>query len=475
MLNIHEYPKAEKVFSFFEQISAIPHGSTNTDKIADYLVRFAKERGLFVYRDAANNVLIRKPASNGRESRPTVILQGHTDMVAQKKPDSPIDMNEEGLTLYRDGDFLRAKDTTLGGDDGVAVAYELALLDDPNAEHPELEALFTSDEEIGLIGADLFDASVLRGKIMLNLDSDNEGVFTVGCAGGIRVDIRLPIRRDTPAKGAFSLKITGLKGGHSGAEIDKGRANAIKLGVELLRAIGKVRPISLTSGSADNAIPREFLVVFAREGEDAPAVIEAEIRKLTEKYKASEPDIAVFCESVSCDEPPMDEASSDAVLDLLDREPNGVTAMSRELPGLVETSLNIGILKTEKDTACAAIALRSAKDAEKNKLLEKVEKIAHGVGATTSSWGDYPAWEYHKDSRLQTLARDLYFRMSGKEATIMATHGGLECGIFSNRIEGLDCISLGPDNFDIHTTEEHLSISSTARVYEFLKQLLKEI
>ena len=288
MIDIHDFPDLSSPLRFFEEISAIPHGSGNCSAIADYLVSFAKERSLTHMRDAADNVIIKKPATEGYEDRPTVIIQGHTDMVAEKLATLAKDMKTEGLELVRDGDFLRAVGTTLGGDDGIAVAYALALLDSDDIPHPALEALFTSDEEIGLLGASAVDPAWLDGRIMINVDSDEEGVFTVGCAGGVRVDIALDVKSATCDTPAYSLSVSGLLGGHSGIEIDKNRSNAIKLTAELLSTVEGARLVKLEGGNADNAIPRDAYAVFTAPSLDKES-FKAAADKTVALLQASEP------------------------------------------------------------------------------------------------------------------------------------------------------------------------------------------
>ena len=478
MLNILELEggrRAERVFCFFEEISRIPHGSGNTAAIADYLVAFAKERGLYSVRDGANNVIIRKPATEGYEARPTVILQGHTDMVADATAESGKDLTCDALDLYVDGDFLRAKGTTLGGDDGIAVAYALAILDSSDIPHPEIEAVFTSDEEIGLLGATALDTSELRGRIMINIDSEEEGIFTVGCAGGVRMDITLPMQaEDTPTEAAL-LRVSGLAGGHSGIEIDKSRGNAIKILGELLDAVlketGDLRIASISGGNADNAIPRSAECLLDRKYADAAR---RAIAVVTEKYREVEPCMNITCEDA---EPARlyTPESSQGLISLISKEPSGVIAMSEDIEGLVETSLNLGIVESNEACAVLSFSLRSAKGASKKELAERVELIAREHGATCSSRGDYPAWEYRKDSHLREVMCDVFRDMYGRDAQVVTIHAGLECGIFSDKIEGLDCVSIGPDSHDIHTTEEHLSISSAIRVWEYLKEVLKRV
>ena len=474
MLNIDDFKSIEKVVRFFEEFSAIPHGSGNTSFIADYLVDFAEKRNLDYSRDNADNVIIRKPATKGYENRPAIIFQGHLDMVAEKKPGAAIDMEKEGLTLYRDGDFLRAKDTTLGGDDGVALAYALALLDSDDIPHPDFEAVFTSDEEIGLLGAVALDPTKIKGRLLINIDSDEEGVFTVGCAGGMRSDVTLPVHRINSDFDSYRVKVSGFKGGHSGVEIDKGRVNANKALVEIVSKIGDISIVDIRGGNADNAIPRECECVFS-SAVDRTELISKLGDELKAKYKDIEPDITVNTEKVECAAAGLTIEDSKNLISLLYELPSGIIAMSKDIPGLVETSLNMGILKLDEDKAEISFSVRSAKGAEKQALGDRLEKIAKDHGAAYSTRGAYPAWEYKKDSHLRDVMKKVYEDMYAKSPEIVIIHAGLECGIFSEKIEGLDCVSIGPNNYDIHTTEERLSLSSLERVWEFLLAVLKEI
>ncbi len=482
MIDFSDFSEAESVFRFFEEISKIPHGSENTGPIADYLVGFAKARGLEHHRDGFDNVIIKKPATAGYEDRPTVIFQGHTDMVADKLPSCDKNMLLEGLDLYRDGDFLRARGTTLGGDDGVAIAYALAVLDSSEIQHPNFEALFTSDEEIGLIGASALDTSRLNGKLMLNIDSDIEGIFTVGCAGGLRMDIRLPLEKKESVPALYKLTVSGLLGGHSGMEIDKGRANAIKVLSEVLGACDSPLIASVSGGNADNAIPRsaEALYTIKNSWDGCMWNFEYSTRNFVipsvlKKYTEAEPDISITLEPVEGEALAFDAFDSAKILRLMNRLPSGVRAMSEEIPGLVETSSNLGIVSCDESGFTASISLRSSKNAEKDALRHEIRMIGEGLGGGVSERGEYPAWEYRKGSHLCDVMSRVYSDMYGKNPEIITIHAGLECGIFSEKIEGLDCVSIGPDNFDIHTPEEHLSISSTARVFEYLKRVLREI
>ena len=497
MLNISGYEKYSFLFDLFSEISAIPRGSGNTDGIADYLVSFAKARGLEYQRDAANNVIIRKPATAGYENAPTVILQGHSDIVAEKTKDSKIDMSREGLDLYVDGDFIKARGTTLGADDGVAMVYALAVLDGKCEAHPAIEALITSDEEIGLLGATALDGSMLQGRLLVNIDSDEEGIFTVGCAGGVRSDISLPVEYEgNAAKKAYKVRLHGFIGGHSGVEIDKGRANAIKVMGDLLNMLYPFdwSIAAIGGGNADNAIPRECEAIICG-GEDLPerlrdaflrrqatfAVMpDASHNEIRDMDKAGvtlrdiEPDAVLDIEPVTLPERTLDSDSTAKLVSLLISLPSGVISMSRAIPGLVETSLNLGILRLTESVE-ASLSVRSAVGAEKTKLCERLAAIAKDLGASYGERGAYPAWEYREDSHLRDVMVEVYEKKYGKSPKVVTIHAGLECGILAEKLEGLDCVSIGPDSFDIHTTEERLSISSFVRVWEYLNEILKGI
>ena len=474
MIEINDFPIAKKVFDFFCEISKIPRGSGNTQGITDFLMDFAKKRNLEAISDEYNNVIIKKSGTKGYENSPTVIIQGHTDLVAEKKPECPLDMTKDALKLYRDGDYLRAEGTSLGGDDGVAVAYALAILDSQDIPHPPIEALFTSDEEIGLIGATGLDGNNLKGRILINVDSDMEGIFTVGCAGGIRIDATLPIERVKCDKKCYALTIGGLLGGHSGMEIDKGRANSIKIIGEILSEIPDVQIITLDGGSADNAIPRDAVAIFVANG-DVESVVNSKLNALKEAWCDIEKDMIVTLSTKENEDAALTHESTSKVLSLIEKEPNGVISMSSDIEGLVETSLNMGIASTSNDSFSLCFSIRSSKNEEKERLKNRVAKIANELNAKISGHGDYPAWEYRKDSNLRDLMCSVYEKMYKKAPEVLVIHAGLECGIFADKLEGLDCVSIGPDNFDIHTPEEHLSIPSTARVYEFILEVLKNI
>ena len=473
MPNITNYSADEGFFGFFTEISRIPRGSGNTKGIADYLVDFAKKRGLEYKRDTADNVVIKKPATEGFADRPTVIIQGHTDMVLQSESGTANDMSNEGVKLVVDGDLLRAEGTTLGADDGIAVAYALALLDSTDIPHPAIEAVFTSDEEIGLLGAAALDCSDLQGKIMINIDSDVEGVFTVGCAGGRRVDITLPVVSEAASGEKYTLLIDGLLGGHSGIEIEKGRTNAAKRIADYLAALGSIRLISLDGGVADNAIPPSARAEFTAEADIA------ELYTAIEETKNSIPEGAeresVTLVKSGSAKTALTAEDTKKLISLITELPSGIIAMSQDIEGQVETSLNLGILRLEKAEASISFSLRSSKGDEKQALAARLLKIAEKYGAGYEEHGDYPGWDFKKDSHLRDVMCKVYSEMYGKDAEVITIHAGLECGIFSDKIDGLDCVSTGPDAFDIHTPKERLSIPSAIRFWEYLIRVLKNI
>lgn len=464
---------AEAVFRYFEDISKIPRGSGNHGGIVRYLVDFAKAHGLAYVHDGADNVIIRKAASAGMENRPTVVLQGHTDMVAVKTADCKKDMEKDGLDLFRDGDFLRAKGTSLGADDGTFVAYALAVLSDDTLVHPAIEALFTSDEEIGLLGAAALDPADLRGRTVINLDCGGEGVFTVGCAGGVRCDSDLPMTpAPVPMGRAYRVSLSGLTGGHSGVEIGKGRANALHLLADLLYNARPVRIAAFDGGTVDNAIPREAEAVVVTDAL-TPDVAERFLASVKDVYGDTDPDLTLDIEECPLPAAALTEADSDRVLTLFESVPNGVVAMSRDIEGLVETSLNAGVAHLGTGGFALTVSVRSAVEAEKRTLVGTLKAATEAVRGTFSTRGDYPAWEYRKNSPLREKIAAVYRKMYGRDARFETIHAGLECGIFAGKMPDMDAVAMGPDCFDEHSTEEHLSVSSTVRVYEFLVELLR--
>ena len=468
-----------KVFGFFEEICAIPHGSRNEKAISDYLVSFAKDRGLRYIQDEANNVIIFQEGTCGYEDHAPVILQGHMDMVCEKDENCPIDMAVEGLDVTHDGHCVFAKGTTLGGDDGIAVAFALALLDDTTIPHPPLEVVITTDEEVGMLGASAIDLSMLKGRTLINIDSEEEGIFTVSCAGGARATIDLPEERRSVYGPCIRLVVDGLKGGHSGVEINQNRANANKVMGEFMSRIQALMPLCLTSfvgGSKDNAIPRTCqanLVAMGIGLERINGIAEQLQKEVREQY--DEPDATVQAFDVDAlGGNALTTEMTSKVIAMLCSCPNGVQKMSEDIPGLVQTSLNLGIAKLGNGMSLT-FSVRSSVNSEKEELLQKLRDLAAFYGASYSQMGEYPAWEYKTDSQLRDLMVDIYTKMFGKEPKVVAIHAGLECGLLSEKLPGLDCVSIGPQMHDIHTSRERLEIASTERTWKYLLEVLKAL
>ena len=463
--------KPERVFYYFEELCRIPHGSGNTKEVSDYLVQFAKDHDLKYVQDEMNNVVIYKPGTAGYENAPVVIIQGHMDMVCEKRPDVEHDFVE--------GDYVSANGTTLGGDDGIAVAYGLALLESDTIAHPPLEVFITVDEEIGLLGAVGFDCSVLKGRRFINLDSEAEGSLWISCAGGLSGISHIPVTR-LEAKGEkLTVKISGLMGGHSGAEIDKNRANANSLLGKFLHGLDAkagYELISVQGGQKDNAITRESIAELLTVKENVEAVKEYAASMQTawrEEYTGTDEGITVtVTEEGEQDAKVLHPTSKEKVVFFLVNVPYGVQKMSGTIKVLVETSTNIGILKTSENEVLGSSSIRSSVETARDALSDKIEYLTEFLGGEYERQGVYPAWEYRKDSPLRDKMVEVYEEMYGQKPNVVAIHAGLECGLFYKKMEGLDCVSLGPDMKDIHTSEEVLSISSTERVWKYLVKVL---
>ncbi|MCI7099247.1 MAG: aminoacyl-histidine dipeptidase [Lachnospiraceae bacterium] len=474
--------KPAEVFCYFDKICSIPHGSGNTKAISDYCAAFADEHGLRYIQDPADNIIIFKDGTAGYENSAPVIIQGHLDMVCEKDKDCTIDMEKEGIQPVVDGDFITARGTTLGGDDGIAVAYVLAILASDSISHPPIEAVLTSGEEIGLLGATALDAAPLKGRIMLNLDSEEEGSFLISCAGGIRVDCITPVKHMVDMAVRYDVTISGLSGGHSGTEINRWGANSNILAGRLLYALDNQTEFwisDIKGGLKDNAIPIETdlrLYVTSRDCEAFEETIRRLEAELQNEYAVTDPGLKItFKRGPEEISHMLDTRSTGLVTFLLMNYPCGVQRMSSNIPGLVETSLNPGILyMTETELHCS-FSIRSSVSSAKEALVDKLVFLTEFTGGTCSFSGDYPAWEYRQDSPLRDLVAEVYRDMYQKDCRLEAIHAGVECGIFSSKLPGLDCVSYGPDMFDIHTTRERLSISSVQRVWEFTLELLKRL
>lgn len=472
--------KPERVFYYFKQISDVPHGSENCKGIARYCRNFAINHNLKYVIDDANNVVIFKDGTPGYENSEPVILQGHTDMVCQKTENADTDFINRGIELFVDGDFLKAKETTLGADNGIAVAMILAILESDNIPHPPIEAVFTSDEEIGLIGAGKLDMSVLKAKKMINLDSEEDDTVTVSCAGGCHFLAKTSL--DFQVKNGTKITVTlkGLKGGHSGVEINNNRVNADTLAGRFLNHIKQSIDfdiINIYGGDKDNAIPNKCTIelcvddvdLFINNAEKYLNIIKTEISD-------RESGFTFTCDSgEKASYKVLSDEIKEKLIFALTCVPNGVLEMSAEIKGLVQTSLNLGILKIENDVLSLHFGLRSNKKSGLSFLIEKLVAFFDSVNWENSTNGHYPPWEYKEDSRLRELYKDVYKEYFGREPKVEAIHAGLECGVFANAIENIDCVSMGPALYDVHTVTEKLSISSTENVFNILLKILEKL
>ncbi len=469
--------KPEKVFKYFEEICAVPRGSGNMKAIADYCMNFAERYSLSALRDKADNIMIFKSGTNGFENAEPVILQGHLDMVCQKNEDVNIDFEKDGIDIFVDGDYIRARGTTLGADNGIAVAMIMAILESDDIPHPPIEALFTTDEEIGMIGASALDATQLKGKRLINLDSEEQDKLTVSCAGGSEFEMTIDVNRKKVFGNKIVLSLTGLKGGHSGIEIGSGRVNANMLAGRILshlKSKSDFEIISINGGDKGNAIPNACLIElltgkpekFVSHIDDYAKIVEKEIAE-------REPNLEISVTTEEAGEfDVFDEKAKEKLIFALLFIPNGVLKMSASIDGLVETSLNLGILKTDEDKITVLSALRSNKQSALFWLEEKLITFAKSLDFKSKTSGHYPPWEFNEKSSLQKLYKVCFKEKFGYEPTVEAIHAGLECGMLSAKIKGLDCISIGPELSDVHTTKEKLSVSSVKAMYELVVELL---
>ena len=479
-MSVLSHLEPRKVFSFFEEICAIPHGSGNTAQISNYCVNFAKERGLEYHQDSLGNVIISAPGTPGYENSEPVILQGHMDMVCVKTDDCPLDLARDGLLLAVDGDYVYAKGTSLGGDDGAAVAMMLALLDSPDLPHPPIEALITVDEETGMFGAAGIDFSPMKGKKLINIDSEEEGIFTVSCAGGVRALCTLPVQRQNVTLPRYRITIDGLLGGHSGVEIHKGRGNAITLLGRVIRTVAEKASIGLlelSGGTADNVIAKSAEAVLVADEAAFPAIESAVAEMntiLSTELTQTDPGVQITLEILPVeDSMAVLDTDLERLLTITRQLPQGVQAMSESIPGLVQTSLNLGRASLNQNELELHFALRSSVSAEKAELVNRLNGIMTAQGGSMSTDGDYPAWEYRKDSPLRDLMVEVYTQQYGKPPKVDAIHAGLECGLLTSKRPELDCVSIGPNILDIHSVQEKLSISSMERSWKFLLEVLR--
>ncbi|WP_276929688.1 aminoacyl-histidine dipeptidase [Herbinix luporum] len=469
------------IFKYFSEISKIPRGSGNEEEISEYLVRFAKSHGLEYNKDLANNVIIIKEASPGYEYEPAIMLQGHMDMVCEKEKDSTHDFLKDGIKLLVDGDFLHADGTTLGADNGIALAYILALLSDETLKHPRIEAVITTDEEVGMNGAKALDLSALKAQYMINLDSEEEGYLLASCAGGLTGTCTLPLKRVSEEGKKIRISIGGLKGGHSGMDIVNNRTNANKLLARLLfdlREKVSFALLHMEGGNKDNVIPREAfaeLVIEAEMYQQFSQKIDEIMQVYKKELRSSEPDLEYSLNDLGDGEyKVLHPVSFEKLLFLMIQIPYGVQVMSSDIEGLVESSLNLGIFRLEDEQAVICNSVRSSKSSYKKYISDRLKYLVNFLGGEYIVRSEYPAWEFNKESKLRDHLQRLYKEMYGKEMKVEAIHAGLECGLIAEKMPGIDIVSIGPDMSRVHTIEERLSISSTIRVYKFLERIIEE-
>lgn len=461
----------QRVFTYFETLCGIPHGSGNTAAVSAWCQSFAAELGLWCHRDALGSIVIKKPASPGYEDHPAVILQAHLDMVCEKAEDCTIDFTKDGLELAIDGEWIFARGTTLGADDGIGVAIALAVLEDTSLAHPPLEVLLTVDEETGMYGAEGLDGSLLTGRRLINLDTGEEGVFTAGCAGGARVDVTLPVAYEPNSAPCYTVAVDGLQGGHSGVEIHVGRTNANTILGCFLSTLTDYRLVHIEGGCKGNVIPSESSCVIACvEDITAAATAFAESH-----HTPGDPGLRFTVTAAPAADRCMTGESSRAVAAFLSTVPNGVMAMSKDMAGLVETSLNLGVLSTTEEGVCAHISVRSSVESEKVALLARLERFANEFGTTYAAGAHYPGWAFDPNSALRQVLVDTWVQHSDKPVQVVAVHAGLECGLFCEKLSGLDAVSMGPNMQDIHTHRERLHVPSVGRVYTFLCDALSRL
>jgi dipeptidase D len=464
----------KKPIDWFEELTRIPRASGDEERVCSYLEAFAKERGLAFRRDEMHNAVIKAPASPGKGGS-AVMLQAHLDIVPVKDEGVEHDFAADPVTLVKEGDIWRADGTTLGADNGTGVAMIMSILDDPTAMHPPLECVFTTQEETGMYGAAALDASDLTAKTMINLDCGGEGYYTTSCAGGVRVRMRKRVARE-PGKGdAYKIAVRGLAGGHSGTEIHKGRANAIKILARALNALGEdVLLLDLGGGGKDNVIASyAFAEVLCAHNPTATLrAVEAAIKA---EYAHAEPDLTIDVQAIASDATPMSRTNTHGVIALMLTAPLGVRGVVPLQGNMVETSANLGNIELQNDVFQLNISIRSSKEPCKQALLEELRMIAALTGAKLETEGDYPGWAYDPASRIQPLIAKVYKEVTGEEASFNGIHAGLECGLFMGKMPGLDAVAMGMNSGGAHTTAEWMSVSSLERTYTFLKALLAEL
>lgn len=463
-----------RVFRFFEELCAIPHPSFHEERVADYLEEFARARGLECYRDDLHNVLIKKPATKGQEMRAPILFQGHTDMVCEKNGDVEHDFLKDPLKLFLDGDLLGARGTTLGGDDGIAVAAMLAILDGELLAHPPIECLFTVCEEVGLNGAKGFDYSRLSARRLINMDSEALGVVTVGCAGGMRSELYVDSAWEENTRPALEITVRGLAGGHSGCDIHRGRANANRLMGRLLTALPDVRVSRIDGGSKDNAIPRECVACVAVDDVcAAKEILRALGEEIAGELCADDADFSLDVRACECVSEVLDGACTRRILAILSAVQNGVLEWHRDVAGLVEFSRNLGVVRTEQNGVNFVLSSRSSIEGRLDATVRELDALGAALGCRVCHHSRYPGWSYAPVSPLRDAYLRVYRELTGEECRVEVIHAGLECGIIYSHLPDMDMISIGPDMSDIHSPDERLDLSSVEIFWKTVERLVE--
>ena len=476
--------KTEKILGIFKEINTIPRKSKNEEKISNWLVEWAKSHDLEVKQDKALNICINVPATAGRENDPTVILQGHMDMVCEKTPESAHDFSKDAIKHIIDDEWMHADNTTLGADNGIAIAIALEIAMDDSISHPPLELLFTVDEETGLYGAKSIEGDFISGKILLNIDSEDEGVFTIGCAGGRDVEIKLNLNKESSdaQDPCFRLSVDGLKGGHSGIDIQEHRENANIILARLLRYTAKevdsIRLADIAGGSAHNAIPRNSYAVITLPSsvqDKFKDVFNRASSKLEDLAKSYDPDIKISLTEEKEKQQAYSSEDTQKVISLINAVPHGVTRMSADIEGLVETSNNFATMGIENEVLTLLSSQRSSIETQLEYIISKVESVAELAGAAYETNEGYPGWEPNPKSNILALCKNVYKELFGKEPHVEAIHAGLECGLIGAKFDGMDMISYGPTLKNPHSPEEKLHLPSIPKIWDFTVELLKAI
>ncbi len=475
--------KPELLWNHFEEICKIPHPSKKEEKLAQYIVSFAKANNLESARDEFGNVVVRKAATPGNENLIPIVLQCHIDMVAEKNSDVTHDFDKDPIQCYVDGDWVKAKGTTLGADNGIGVAAALAIMESKDLEHGPIEALFTLDEETGLFGAQALKPGFLNGKILMNLDSEEDGALYIGCAGGQNTFVKFKFNlNDVPANTtAFEIKIAGLKGGHSGLDINTGRGNAIKLIARLLHELNYtfgIRLVSINGGSKHNAIPRETFAIIRvakKFAADILAYVERYNKIVQSELASVEPTLNVTASETKSKSKVMDKATTKNMIDALYAVPNGVIKMSADIPGLVETSTNLAVVVTKGKAVEVTLSQRSSVESEKHDISNAIAALFKLAKAEVVQGDGYPGWKPDIHSPVLGTMKNVYQKMYGNEPAVKAIHAGLECGIIKERYPDMDMISFGPTLMDVHSPDEKILISTVDKFWNLLSTVLKNI